>query len=64
MWTDDGAKKSALYDLILSHKPARTIIFVNSKKMVDVLDDYLYNLKLPTTSVHSDRTQREREDAL
>ena len=38
--------------------------FVNSKKMVDILDDYLYNLKLPTTSVHSDRTQREREDAL
>ncbi|KAI9767346.1 MAG: hypothetical protein M1840_005755 [Geoglossum simile] len=64
VWTDDDAKKTALYELILCHQPARTIIFVNSKKMVDILDDYLYNLKLPTTSVHSDRTQREREDAL
>ncbi|KAI9858300.1 MAG: hypothetical protein M1813_007575 [Trichoglossum hirsutum] len=64
VWTDDNAKKSAVYDLILAHKPARTIIFVNSKRMVDILDDYLYNLRLPTTSVHSDRTQREREDAL
>jgi ATP-dependent RNA helicase DDX3X len=64
IWTDEKTKKTAVYDLILSHRPARTMIFVNTKRMVDILDDYLYNLRLPTTSVHSDRTQREREDAL
>lgn len=44
--------------------PIRTIIFANNKATVDYLDDYLYNSGLPTTSIHSDRTQREREDAM
>ena len=44
--------------------PSRTIVFVNNKKVADFLDDYLYNKGLPSTSVHSDRTQREREDAV
>ena len=44
--------------------PARTIIFVNNKKSADFIDDYLFNKGLPSTSIHSDRTQREREDAL
>ena len=40
------------------------MIFVNSKKAVDFLDDFLYNRGLPTTSIHADRNQREREDAM
>ena len=48
----------------MSTPPARTIVFVNGKKAADFLDDYLYNKGLPSTSIHSDRTQREREDAL
>lgn len=44
--------------------PSRMIIFVNGKKGADYLDDFLYNRGLPSTSIHSDRTQREREDAL
>ena len=44
--------------------PSRTIIFVNNKKAADFLDDYLFNKGLPSTSIHSDRTQRQREDAL
>ncbi|KAH9436970.1 hypothetical protein MCOR02_000633 [Pyricularia oryzae] len=58
-------KKRALNDLINSMPPQRTIIFVNNKWTADELDDYLYNeCKLPCTSMHADRTQREREDAL
>ncbi|KAF2146323.1 uncharacterized protein K452DRAFT_324292 [Aplosporella prunicola CBS 121167] len=64
VWTDDFNKDRALYDLLFSMPPARTIIFVNSKRKADLIDDYLYNLQLPCTSIHSDRTQREREDAL
>lgn len=44
--------------------PSRTLVFVNNKTQADFLDDYLFNMGLPSTSIHSDRTQREREDAL
>jgi len=64
VFVEDSQKRQALYDLLFSMPPARTLIFVNTKKEADLLDDYLYNLELPSTSIHSDRTQREREDAL
>ncbi|KAI1140862.1 P-loop containing nucleoside triphosphate hydrolase protein [Hypoxylon sp. FL0543] len=57
-------KKNALTDLLYSMEPGRTIIFVNSKRMADELDDFLFHKGLPCTSMHSDRTQREREDAM
>lgn len=57
-------KKQALYDLILHMPPSRTLVFVRSKKTADFVDDFLFNLGLPSTSIHADRTQREREDAL
>jgi ATP-dependent RNA helicase DDX3X len=44
--------------------PSRTLVFVNSKNKADLIDDYLYNMGLPSTSIHSDRNQREREDAM
>ena len=64
VWADDDKKRDALWDLLQSVPPARTLIFVNRKETADRLDDYLYNLGLPSTSMHSDRTQREREDAI
>ncbi|KAK5106511.1 hypothetical protein LTS08_000630 [Lithohypha guttulata] len=64
VWVDGNKKKDALYDLLLDSPPARTLIFVKSKKMVDIVDDYLYNRGLPTTAIHADRTQLEREDAI
>lgn len=64
MFVEEPRKKEALYDLLLSMPPTRTIIFTNTKRQADFLDDFLYNLELPTTSIHADRTQREREDAL
>ncbi|KAF2000693.1 DEAD-domain-containing protein [Amniculicola lignicola CBS 123094] len=64
VWVDEREKNQALYDLIYSGGPQRTIIFVNRKDTCDRVDDFLYNKGLPVTSLHSDRTQREREDAL
>ncbi|RPB01027.1 DEAD-domain-containing protein [Choiromyces venosus 120613-1] len=64
LWVDELRKKEAIYDLLCTAPPARTLIFVNHKRVADSLDDFLYNLKLPTTSIHGDRTQREREDAI
>ncbi|KXG46145.1 uncharacterized protein PGRI_050010 [Penicillium griseofulvum] len=63
-WIDKDKKMRAIYDLLISMPPVRTLIFVNSKEQVDFVDDYLYNSGMPTTSIHSGRTQREREDAM
>jgi ATP-dependent RNA helicase DDX3X len=64
VYVEESAKNQALFDLLFSGEVARTLIFVNSKFKCDQVDDFLYNKGLPTTSIHSDRTQREREDAL
>ncbi|KAK2760494.1 hypothetical protein FQN53_007874 [Emmonsiellopsis sp. PD_33] len=63
-YAEEDMKKQALYDLLMSMPPSRTLIFVNTKMKADLIDDYLFNMGLPSTSIHSDRTQREREDAL
>lgn len=64
VYVEPASKRTALLDLLYANPPARTIIFVNSKRTADEVDDYLFNLDMPCTSIHSDRTQREREDAL
>ncbi len=64
LWVDQDKKMRALYDLLISMPPSRTLVFVRSKKTADFVDDYLFNLGMPSTSIHSDRTQSEREDAL
>ncbi len=64
IWVDGNIKKQAVFDLLYASEPARTMIFCNSKGAVDELDDFLYNRGLPTTSIHADRNQREREDAM
>ncbi|KAF2034374.1 DEAD-domain-containing protein [Setomelanomma holmii] len=64
IYVNESEKNQALFDLIFSDEPQRILIFTNSKMKCDMVDDYLYNKGLPVTSIHSDRTQREREDAL
>lgn len=64
IFVEQNSKNQAVYDLLFASKPERTLIFCNSKLGVDHLDDYLYNKQMPTTSIHSDRNQREREDAM
>lgn len=57
-------KEAALRDLVLSLPATRTLIFTNRKDTADLVDDYLHHLGFPSTSIHSDRPQRQREDAL
>ena len=64
IWCDQDQKREAVFDLLFQMDPARTIIFCNAKHAVDLLDDFLYNRGLPTTSIHADRNQKEREDAM
>ncbi|KAI7282570.1 DEAD/DEAH box RNA helicase [Hortaea werneckii] len=64
LYVDQDQKKECLYDLLIKSKPGRTIVFCNSKSQADLIDDFLHNRGLPSTSIHSDRNQREREDAI
>lgn len=57
-------KRDVLVNLLQQMHGIRTIIFCNSRSEVDYLDDFLYNMRLPVTSMHSDRSQAEREAAL
>ncbi|KAG8311336.1 ATP-dependent RNA helicase ddx3x [Homalodisca vitripennis] len=41
-----------------------TLVFVETKKGADSLEDFLHQLGFPVTSIHGDRTQPEREAAL
>jgi ATP-dependent RNA helicase DDX3X len=41
-----------------------TLIFVETKRAADSLEDFLYKEGFPTTSIHGDRSQKQREQAL
>lgn len=41
-----------------------TLVFVETKKGADALENYLYHEGHAATSIHGDRSQREREAAL
>jgi len=73
VWVVEEDKRSFLLDLLdaaeLGEKSedgikSRTLVFVETKKGADSLDAFLYNEGFPVTSIHGDRTQSEREEAL
>ena len=41
---------------------SRTLVFVETKRGADSLDEFLHREGFPVTSIHGDRTQREREE--
>jgi hypothetical protein len=41
-----------------------TLTFVETKKGADALEDFLLHEGYPATSIHGDRSQKEREEAL
>lgn len=69
-YVEDPDKKSVLLDILHTHQNtlqgnlSLTLIFVETKRMADALSDFLINQNFPATSIHGDRTQRERERAL
>ena len=56
-------KKSMLMDLVHAVK-GLTLVFVETETGVDQLEDWLSREGFPSTSIHGDRTQQEREYAL
>jgi len=64
-YVEDEDKRSVLLDILHSHAASGlTLIFVETKRMADTLSDFLLNHHFNATSIHGDRTQRERERAL
>ncbi|KAM3525860.1 hypothetical protein NHJ13051_003752 [Beauveria bassiana] len=63
-YVEDVDKRSVLLDILHSHAGGLTLIFVETKRMADSLSEFLMNQSFPATSIHGDRTQRERERAL
>lgn len=65
VWVEEDDKRDFLLDLLHAAKRGSlTLVFVETKKGADALEDYLYREGFNVTSIHGDRSQREREDAL
>ncbi|CAG9575876.1 unnamed protein product [Danaus chrysippus] len=72
VWVEEQDKRSFLLDLLNAsnllqrnnEEDQLTLVFVETKKGADQLEDFLYADGYPVTSIHGDRSQREREDAL
>ena len=58
-----GDKCQMLMDLVHAVK-GLTLVFVETKRGADQLEDWLSQQGFPSTSIHGDRTQQEREWAL
>eukprot|EP01012_Entosiphon_sulcatum_P043321 TRINITY_DN575_c0_g1_i1.p1 TRINITY_DN575_c0_g1~~TRINITY_DN575_c0_g1_i1.p1 ORF type:complete len:642 (-),score=73.72 TRINITY_DN575_c0_g1_i1:363-2288(-) len=62
-WVEERDKRQFLLSL-LSQQQGLTLVFVETKREADTLENFLASQGLPATSIHGDRTQKEREDAL
>ncbi|XP_044222628.1 DEAD-box helicase 3 X-linked a isoform X2 [Thunnus albacares] len=65
VWVEETDKRSFLLDLLnATGKDSLTLVFVETKKGADALEDFLYHEGYACTSIHGDRSQRDREEAL
>ena len=71
-YVEEEDKRSVLLDLLHTDvslknnhpNPNLTLVFVETKRAADMLCNFLTDHSFPATSIHGDRTQRERESAL
>ncbi len=61
---DKFQKREKLLEILRDVGTDRTLVFVETKRNADFLASLLSNEGFPTTSIHGDRLQREREEAL
>ncbi|KAL4617626.1 putative ATP-dependent RNA helicase DDX4 [Arapaima gigas] len=58
------SKRDQLLEILTTTGTERTMVFVETKRKADFIATFLCQEKIPTTSIHGDREQRERELAL
>eukprot|EP01087_Luapelamoeba_hula_P013113 TRINITY_DN372_c0_g1_i1.p1 TRINITY_DN372_c0_g1~~TRINITY_DN372_c0_g1_i1.p1 ORF type:complete len:691 (+),score=106.75 TRINITY_DN372_c0_g1_i1:120-2192(+) len=63
LWVPEPEKRETLVNLLVTVK-GLTLIFVQTKRGADSLEEFLYREGFPAASIHGDRTQGEREAAL
>lgn len=63
-WVEDRDKTKVLLSILEDYKDALTLVFVEKKFDADNLDRYLSSVGYSVASIHGDRGQREREQAL
>lgn len=65
IYVDDAEKENyLLYELDKLSTNSRVLIFVETKRKADALQRFLYTQKFEVVSIHGDRSQIDREDAL
>lgn len=57
-------KRDKLVSILNEGGNERTLVFVEQKRQADFIASFLSQSSFPTTSIHGDREQREREEAL
>ena len=62
-YIEEDDKHNRLLEL-LNQCPGLTLIFVQTKREADTLEQFLTRKSLPATAIHGDRQQWEREEAL
>lgn len=63
-WVEDSDKRKTLLDLLAGNSDKLVLVFVERKRDADYLDRALNQMGVHCTSIHGDRMQREREEAL
>ncbi|XP_064164945.1 probable ATP-dependent RNA helicase DDX4 [Anguilla rostrata] len=58
------SKRDSLMEFLKTTGSERTMVFVETKRKADFIATFLCQENVPTTSIHGDREQREREQAL
>eukprot|EP00668_Euglena_longa_P001089 GGOE01001300.1.p1 GENE.GGOE01001300.1~~GGOE01001300.1.p1 ORF type:complete len:598 (-),score=100.10 GGOE01001300.1:135-1865(-) len=64
LWVEDSRKKSFLLGMMLHRDAGSTLVFVNHKQEAQSLGHFLKQHGISANSIHGDKTQEEREQAL
>merc|ERR1711871_222876 len=63
-WVDQHEKTDYVMDFLSRCPEGLVLVFVETKRGADFLEETLYRNNFPASSIHGDKSQREREDAL
>lgn len=61
---DNASKRDKLVEMLGQEGGNKNLVFVQTKRQADFLASYLCQNGFPTTSIHGDRFQQQREEAL
>ncbi|EKE40867.1 hypothetical protein ENUP19_0050G0059 [Entamoeba nuttalli] len=66
LWVEEEIKQEAILDVLgeFVGKGQKTVIFVETKRGADILENYLYDHGYKVDSIHGDRSQADRDFSL